>query len=154
MNSFNRTTEELNQLYIGSERGAQTVYELGHEDALKEINTILGRVSKSNAALIEEAEEWSDGFGSDSQKNAGVHYERSIGVANVLAKLVTALEKEEKRNAILTASTNSLLLKVSNAIYEGKRISSKSNSSEFDNGVDSTIEWVVGVIESFQEGAE
>lgn len=153
MNNINRTTEELDQIYNDSEHGSRIIYDLGREDALNEIRITLGSTSGSNAALIKEAEEWSDGFGSDSQKNAGVHYERSIDVANVLAKLITALEKEEKRNAILTASKDSALSKAANAIYEAKRTSSKSNNPEFDKGVDSAIKWAVGVIESFQEEA-
>lgn len=104
----------------------------------------------SSVKLIEEAEEWADGFGSDGQKNAGRHYERSMGVANILTQLIIALEKEEKLNATLKAVNDSMLSKAIKAIQEGSKGSGEGNHPEYNKGVDITIDWSIGVLESMQ----
>ena len=101
-----------------------------------------------NSALMKDAEEWADGFCETAQKQTGDAYARNMGVANIIALLINALEREEKVTAKLREAENTTLVRLAAVISEGKKPSIYNTTNpEFDRGVDSAIEWVESIIE-------
>lgn len=141
MNKIIRTDDELDQIYTdgqweeanyGSnyvERGARDVYEIGRQDAKNELIAALNLDSSG-----------------DLQEN--------IKLADTLLALSQALQEEKDRTASLNRDQTNLLEHIVTAIYAGQQPSIYAGNAEFNRGVDSAIEWSVGIVQEFKEFKE
>jgi len=100
--------------------------------------------------LLKEAEDWADGFAETALVKRET-YDRNMEIANLISLLALKVEKLTKENKALRSASESRIAQLKAAIAEGK-IGSDTLNQNYIEGVDTTIEWVLSLIEAdFEE---